>query len=366
MIRSSKKSDAIYNQLRQEILAGRWVVGCKLPNESEIAQRFGCSIGTVSKAVGVLVHEGLVERRSRAGTRVLRNSVGHAAPAGARLDAFAFIYPSEQHEGIWRIVKGFNDAAREEGRRVVMLTTGADYQKESELLGRLSEFDVRGAVVYPVVPSPQDQIHFSTMLLASRFPVVLAEVNLPGLRCPAVVADGLHAGYTVTRHLIERGHRRIGFFSNYAWVPFMRDRYLGYRWALSDAGISECAQWVMLENSMHPVFDDLLREPTELARHYLRKCKSLDGVVCANDFLAFGLINAARERGIRVPEDLKVAGIDDFAMSPSEILPLTTYHIPYEGMGRRAFEVLSEVSDQPSSLLMEIQLRGELVVRQST
>jgi DNA-binding LacI/PurR family transcriptional regulator len=78
------------------------------------------------------------------------------------------------------------------------------------------------------------------------------------------------------------------------------------------------------------------------------------------------LINASRELGIRVPEDLKVAGIDDFAMSPSEILPLTTYHIPYEGMGRRAFEMLTQVAGQSSSVVKETQLRGELVVREST
>jgi DNA-binding LacI/PurR family transcriptional regulator len=365
MTSSRKKSDAIYIQLRQEILDGKWLVGSKLPNEPEIARRFDCSIGTVSKAVGVLVHEGLVERRARAGTRVLRNSV-KPEPAITRMDAFAFIYPSEQHEGIWRIVKGFNDAAREEQRRVVMLSTGADYQKESEMLGRLSEFDVRGAVIYPVIPSPQDQIHFSKMLLDTKFPVVLAEVNLPGLNCPAVVADGFHAGYTMARHLIDRGLKRIGFFSNYAWVPFMRDRYLGYRWALNEAGIPECEDLVMLESSMHPVFEDLFREPTKLARQYLKGCKKLEGVVCANDILAVGLINASRELGIRVPEDLKVAGIDDFAMSPSEILPLTTYHIPYEGMGRRAFEMLTQVAEQPASPVQETQLRGELVVRQST
>jgi DNA-binding LacI/PurR family transcriptional regulator len=365
MIHPPKKSDAIYNQLRLEILDGKWLVGAKLPNEPELAQRFDCSIGTVSKAVGVLVHEGLVERRARAGTRVLRNSL-KPEPVTTRMDAFAFIYPSEQHEGIWRIVRGFNDAAREEQRRVVMLSTGADYQKESELLGRLSEFDVRGAVVYPVMPSPQDQVHFSKMLLDTKFPVVLAEVNLPGLGCPAVVADGFHAGYTVTRHLIDRGQKRIGFFSNYAWVPFMRDRYLGYRWALKEAGIDENPESVMLESSMHPVFEDLLREPTELAGRYLKSCGKVDGVVCANDFLAFGLINATREMGIRVPEDLKVVGIDDFAMSPSEILPLTTYRIPYEEMGRRAFEMLAQVCDQPSSLVQETQLRGELIVRESS
>ncbi|XHR31173.1 MAG: LacI family DNA-binding transcriptional regulator [Chthoniobacteraceae bacterium] len=362
MICSPKKHEAIYERLRQEILTGKWPMGAKLPKEAEMARLLGCSIGTLSKAVGLLVHEGLVERRPRAGTQVLRNTI-ESAGAAARLDAFAFIYPGEQHEGIWRLVKGFNDAACEEQRRVVMLSTGPDYQKEAEMLGRLSEFDVKGAVIYPVMSSPEDQIHFSQMLLATKFPLVLAEVSLPGLGYPAVVADGLHAGYTMTRHILGQGKKRIGFFSNYSWIPFMRDRYLGYRCALNEAGIPEQAQWVMLEGSMHPDFADPLREPTELARGFLRNCGKLDGVVCANDFLAFGLIHAAREMGIRVPEDLKVTGIDDYAMAPLGILPLTTYRIPYEAMGRKAFERLSEACSQ--TLILETQLKGSLVVRQS-
>lgn len=359
-----KKIDMIYSQLRQEILTGQWPVDCKLPKESEIAKRFECSIGTVSKAVAPLVHEGLVERRARAGTRVLRNTVEPPAAAASNMDAFALIYPSERHEGIWRVVRGFNDAAQEQARRVVMLSAGADYKEEPDLIGRLSEFDVRGAVVYPILLSQQDQIHFCQMLAASKFPIVLVDVNLPGMGCPAVVADGFHAGYTMTRHLLDKGLKRIGFFSNYSWTPFMRDRYSGYRWALDEAKISHHAEWGMLESGMHLNLEDPLRESTELARVFLKTCGKLDGVVCANDFLALGLINAAHEQGLRVPEDLKVTGIDDYATLP-DIVSLTTYRIPYEEMGRRAFKTLSEVLDRQSSSVLEIQLRGELVVRQS-
>src|SRR5690606_18859873 len=140
---------------------------------------------------------------------------------------------------IWRTVKGFQDAARDAKRRVVMLTTGLDYEKETDYLFKLSEFDVRGTVIYPIVPTPQDLARFSKLLVATKFPVVLAEVNLPGLGCSSVGVDGFHAGYTMTRHLIGRGAKAIGFFSNFAWAPFMRDRYRGYRWALEEAGLAE-------------------------------------------------------------------------------------------------------------------------------
>ncbi len=365
MVRPPKKLHAIYGALREEIVAGIWTVGSKLPNETEIAQRFGCSLGTVSKALALLVHEGFVERRARAGTTVIYGTAESSAALG-QLDAFAFIYPSEQHEGIWRTVKGFQDAAREAGRRVVMLTTGLDYQKETEFIARLSEFDVRGAVVYPIIPTPQDQVHFSQLLVDSKFPVVLAEVNLPGLGCSSVVIDGFHAGYTMARHMISRGARQIGFFSNFAWAPFMRDRYQGYRWALEEAGMGEPAGGVFLDTTMNPDFQNPLAEPTALATKFFETAGKLDAVVCADDFLALGCITAAQQRGWSVPDDLLVSGVDDYsALASSHGVPLTTYRIPFEEMGRESFAMLDRVLQMKSAPSLEHQIRGEIVIRKS-
>jgi len=362
---SLRKLQSIHEQLRAEILAGEWEVGTKLPKETEIAQRFDCSPGTVSKAVALLVHEGLVERKTKSGTRVVKNSIEPQRPA-SQLDAFAFIYPSEQHEGIWRTVKGFQDAARLVNRRVVMLSTGIDYRKEAEFIGRLSEFDVRGAVVYPVISTPQERVHFSQMLVNSKFPVVLAEVNLPGLGCSSVVIDGFHAGYTMAAHMIKKGAKQIGYFSNYAWAPFMRDRYNGYRWALQEAGMQEPEGGVFLDSDMHPDFNNPLAEPTRMAEEFFKKASGLDAVVCADDFLALGCIAAAEKIGLKVPKDLLVSGVDDYTtLTPSNGVTLTTYHVPFEDMGRRSFEVLQARLEGGKAGTGEVQIRGNIVVRES-
>lgn len=361
----TKKLGAIHAQLRQEILSGVWEIGGKLPNEIEIAQRFECSPGTISKALALLVHEGLVERKARAGTHVLRNTIEERPPQTAnKLDSFAFIYPSEQHEGIWRTVKGFQAAARDADRRIVMLSTGTDYRKEAEYIGRLSEFDVRGAVIYPVISNPQELVQLSQMLVSSKFPVVLAEVHLPGLGCPSVIIDGFHAGHTMANHMIQRGAQRIGYFSNYAWAPFMRDRYNGYRWALREAGIEEPADGVFLESSMNPNFSDPLAEPTQMAEIFLRGASKLEAVVCADDYLAMGCVLAAEKLGIRIPDDMLVSGIDDYASftTPSG-LGLTSYQIPFEEMGSKTFEVLEARVDAGTNRYNEIQLRGSIVIR---
>lgn len=361
---TSNKLDFLRKELENRILNGIWNIGDQIPSENELATEFGCSRGTVSKAVACLVHDGLVQRRTRAGTRVMADSIGKL-PTPFQLDAYAFIYPNEQHEGIWRIVQGFHQAARTVKQKTALLTTGTSFRKEAEIIGRLSEFDVKGAVVYPVLPEPQDRNYFSQMLLQCRLPVVLVDVSLPDLARPAVVVDGLHAGYTMTRHLLAQGLKRIGFLSNYAWTQYMRDRYLGYRQALREAGLEEWADWTLLEPGMRPDFEDPLKESRKLAKQFLSRATEVQGIVCATDFLALGCLQVAQELEIRVPEQLKVAGIDDYAPAAVSTPSLTTYHVPYEEMGRQAFDVLNRLLHQEQPPPLETQVRGEMVIRRS-
>jgi len=363
IVSTQRKTTVIHAVLREEILGGVWAVGGQLPNEVEMARRFGCSAGTVNKAVALLVHEGLVVRKNRSGTRVISNSLT-PHPRQAQLDAFAFIYPSDKHESIWRTVSGFQDAARDAGRRILTLTTAADQRRDAELFSRLEEFDVKGAVIYPSLLTPEDYVHFTQILLKSKVPVVLT-VNFPGLGFPSVVIDGFHAGYTMTRHLIGRGAKRIGHLSNGAWALHMRDRYLGYCWALEEAGLEEPENGVLLEAAMNPNFRDPVAEPKRIAENFLTRCGKLDAVMCANDFLGIGLTVAARGAGLRVPEDLMVVGIDDLALSATENISLTTYQISFENRGHIAFHLLEDLLAEKPLKCLETRVRGQIVVRGS-
>jgi len=355
----------IYTELTSRIRQGEWAVGDLLPREIELAAHYKCGRHAVSQAIARLTHEGIVERRKRAGTRLLRLDQESQQPA-VELDAFAFIYPSEKHEGIWRTAKGFQDAAQENSRRVVMLSSGADFRKEIEFVGRLSEFDVRGAVIYPLLLTAEEQVCFSQILLNVKFPVVLAEVNLVGLDRPSVILDGYHAGYSMARHLLDRGCQHIGFFANYARVPSVRDRYLGFRAALEEAGQPIEPRRVFLESAMHPNFGDPLLESADLARTFLKQAGEMDGVVCVNDFLAIGMTRAAQETGRRVPHDLKVTGMEDFTIAHENGVSLTTYRVSFEQMGRTAFLTLDQILKGVPPTSQETQIRGELIVREST
>ncbi|MDR1283678.1 MAG: LacI family transcriptional regulator [Opitutaceae bacterium] len=360
------KLDNIFSSLKNRIAEGHWSIGSQIPTEVELATEFGCSRATVSKAIAQLVHAGLVERRTRTGTRVLRNIPSASRPE-IELDAFAFIYPSDQHDSIWRTLKGFQDAGRKAGRRVVMLPSGTDYQKEMELVGRLSEFDVKGAVVFPLLPTPEDVLRFSRALLASKLPIVLTEVSLPAIGCPTIIADAFHAACTVTRHLVARGLRRIGFLANYANIPAVTEEYRGYLWALEEAGLTPPSGGVVLDPEVHPDFENPLRESTDLGHRLLASANNtLDAVVCANDYLALGCLRAANGRGIRVPDTLRLASCNDYGLAGPDGLTLTTYQIPREEIGRRCFEMLDQIVSRKPLIHHEATVRGALVIGRSS
>ncbi|XHR30937.1 MAG: substrate-binding domain-containing protein [Chthoniobacteraceae bacterium] len=361
---SPKKLDAIFNALQTRIVQGVWNVGDQLPTEEALSKEFECSRGTMGRVMAQLAREGMVERRTRAGTRVVRQTLTRPATA-IDFDACAFIHPSQQHEGVWRIASGFQQAAFDAKCRTLMLSTGTDFRKEAEIIGHLAEFDVKGAVLFPVILTPADLAYYTQMLLACHFPVVLVEMNIAGMGCPAIVLDGLHAGYTMTKHLLGQGLKKIGFLANYAWSSIVREKYLGYHQAMEEAGLGDSESLVHLDPSMTPRFNDPLREPIELAHTYLKSHPGVEGIVCSVDYIALGMIRAAQELGLQVPGDLKVTGIDDFALAHEGPLGVTTYHVPYETIGRRAFESLNKIIAGHQPLLTEAQVRGELVVRQS-
>lgn len=365
----NSKVEIVYETLAERLRAGVWKVGDYISTEEALAREFGYGRNTISKAIAQMAHEGLVERKKRAGTRVLRSQTRRERPAVA-LNAVAFMCPSDQHEGIWRTIRGFQQAAGEKGRRTLTLTTGSDYRKELEIIGRLVEFDVQGVAMSGVEPSPGNVPFFMKRLREASLPMIQSGAACLGLQIPSVIVDGFHASCTMMRYLFGKGLKRVGYFdARVPLSPWILPRYQGYRWMLAEAGVVEDPRLVFTRESMRNDFNDPLAESKAFAREYLDQIKDLkvEAVVCGTDYWALALIAVAMERGIDVPRDLLVTGVDDYSISSSAPVPLTTYRVPFEAMGRKSYEMLEEMisTGQWRNVETQVQMRGELVVRQS-
>jgi LacI family transcriptional regulator len=189
--------------------------------------------------------------------------------------------------------------------------------------------------------------------------VVIDPVNPPPPDVPSVGATNWAGGLAATEHLLELGHRRIGAMAGPGDYLCSRARTDGYRSALERAGIRFDPALVRNGDFHHEggfmCGGDLLDLPDPPS-----------AIFAGSDQQAFGLYEAARQRGLRVPQDLSVVGFDDLPVARWVSPPLTTVRQPLAEMGRAAAQMLDDMIDGVPLRTNRVELSTELIVREST
>jgi LacI family transcriptional regulator len=197
-------------------------------------------------------------------------------------------------------------------------------------------------------------------LRAESIPLVVVDpVNQPPPELPSVGATNWAGGLTATEHLITLGHRRIAAISGPEHFLCNRARLDGYRSALDRARIRFDHALVRHGDFLHQggfrhggELLDLTDRPT--------------AIFAGNDQQALGVYEAARKRGLRIPEDLSVVGFDDLALSRWLPPPLTTVRQSLTEMGRMAAQMLGQLIAGGPLTSTRVELSTELIVREST
>jgi len=182
----------------------------------------------------------------------------------------------------------------------------------------------------------------------------------PGLSI--VAADHERGSYEAVKHLIDRGHRRIGFLNGAAQYSNSWDRMTGYRKALADAGLP-------LDETI--VYEGNYSRTSGLraASRVYRDMGALDAMFVGNDRMAIGLMQGLRDMGCRLPGDLKIVAYDDSDAASFTEPPLTTVKVPFYEMGKLAAEkLLAYLADKGEDgfPFIDVKLPTELIVRKSS
>lgn len=225
-----------------------------------------------------------------------------------------------------------------------------------ETLARSQRTD--GLVVMSLPPEPAA----AAALRAAPVPVVFIDVHsavIEGL--PRVVGDDVAGGALAARHVLELGHRQIGFIGDVAESPFgftsSRDRQEGAAEALREAGVELRPEWI--GRGAHGRY-----EARDLARQMLSRERRPTAILAASDTQALGVIAAARELGLHVPNDLSVVGYDD--IEAADYVGLTTVRQQLFESGRLGAELLfGEIRERSPEAPVAV-LPPELVVRGTT
>jgi LacI family transcriptional regulator/LacI family repressor for deo operon, udp, cdd, tsx, nupC, and nupG len=323
----------------------------------DIARAAKVSHSTVSRA---LRNSPLVNAETRALVHKIAAQQGYTVSAAARslvtrrTNTIGVVVTSIANPFAGEIVAGIEEAALAREYSVLLATSGLDPAREMRAVQGLHEQRVDGILVN----SSRVGRLYLPLLTEWNVPIVLINNEQPGEFSHSVSIDNLRAGRDATRHLVELGHRRIGYLGNQFGLQADTDRFGGYRQVVEEANIGFQPELVV-----HG--DGLPEGGMRAAERLLSLPERPTAIFCFNDMQAFGVLRAAREHGLRVPDDLSVVGLDDLYLSSFTDPPLTTVQQPKRLMGRMATEILLDMlaNGKPRS---HVTLQGELVVRGST
>ncbi|MGW6278815.1 LacI family DNA-binding transcriptional regulator [Kribbella sp. NPDC055071] len=198
-----------------------------------------------------------------------------------------------------------------------------------------------------------------TMALASGTPTVLLHRGIDGLDCDQVVGDNWQGAYDAGRYLVEAGHTDIGLVTLTHTGNTSRDRDLGFRAALADAGVKIKPANVVSVGVPHA-------DGHAAATKLLRRKKPPAAIYTVTDLLAFGILDGARAVGAKVPDDLWVVGFDNTEMAAWEAFDLTSVEQPVHAIVETGVDLLRRRIQDPERPTEIITLPCPLVIRRST
>ena len=240
--------------------------------------------------------------------------------------------------------------------RTLICSSEEDQLKEAAYIDILLRQRVDGVIFVPTGHTTEGIHH----LLEAKIPVVLIDRDFPELAISRVLSDNYGGAYAGTQHLLELGHRRIALIGGPSYSRVTKARTDGAAQAFRDVGETHDPSLLMIGTL--PEFE----LGYQAALSLMKRSDPPTAIFALTDVVAVGVLHAAAQLGLRLPDDLSVMGFDDIPLAAYVIPELTTVAQPIYGMGQTAVEILMRRLRDPDRPLEKIQLDTRLVVRKST
>jgi LacI family transcriptional regulator len=255
---------------------------------------------------------------------------------------------------VTKMIYGVEERAREMGYNVLLVNTNENRSYEEETINLLHSKMVDGVILSPT----SKDIEYLKKYTDKDFPIVMVnryDSNLSNI--PRVTGDNFQLGYEATSHLINHGHKKIGFIYSVPNVSTTNDRLAGYKKALEDNGIEFDEQF--LERGYATV-----EGGAKAVETLLKRDSEITAVFAQTDLMTIGVISKLKEQSIKIPEQVAIVGFGDFESATIIEPPVTNITLPAETIGRTAFDVLLSKINNPN-YMTHIQLPPTLVVHNS-
>jgi len=355
------KHNQICEFIQNGIMSGEFSVGQRIPTEAELATRFDASRAMVRRAMRELTRQGLLIRRRGSGSYVRQQP----STIGRQLALIS--KTSKGNLGL--IFDSLAQTAHTKGFSCLLSRFAEDdvpdhlIQRAEEFCQQYAERKVSGVFFTPMYLSEEKasiNARVADIFNEAGIRVILMDrdiYNYPKRsQYDLIGIDNPHCGYTLTEHFLSLGYQKIEFvtYGDYQNTSTITGRITGYREALMSHGITPDPKWIHVGD---PTSQDFVR--------HLVKTSKAQALVCANDYVAANLMRNFVPLGVRAPDDIAIAGIDDDEWGRLLTVPLTTMRQPCKDLGEAAIQVMLERLENPDLQTRQISLKCDLIIRES-
>lgn len=324
----------------------------------DVARKAGVSPATASRVAG---NYGYVSKAIRQKVLAAIRELGYRPNAVARsmvtksTHTLGLVVTDITNPFFAHLMRSVENATWEAGYTLFLANTDENIQREEAIIQTILERQVDGLIL---VPATSQSTPYLEHFIQQGIPLVLLDRSVKGLAADAVMVDNENGAFQAVTHLIRLGHRRIGMVIDNLDISTNAERLTGYRRALSEADLPVEEQLIQ---SCQFTEQSAFNLATEMFNHPQRPT----ALFAANNFMTLGILHAAREANLRIPEDIALVGFDDVEWTVFSPLQITAVAQPVQELGNVTAKRLLMRLQGDQTFPMEIRLKTNFIVRKS-
>lgn len=337
----------------------------------KIAKELEVSISTVSKALKDSHEIGEDTRKKiQAFAKLYNYKPNNIALSlkNRRTQTLGVIVPEIVHHFFTTVIQGIESVANKRGYNVIIGLSNESFEKEVNNMEMLANGSIDGFILSVAKETLRNKdYHHLHETINQGMPIVMFDRDLPDLDCDKVIVDDVRGAKTAVEHLLQSGCKSIGIITTNDHVNVGKLRLMGYSKALTDAGISINPDLILkLDDNLNQ--DQKIHELDRVIAGFVTNNPELDAIFAVNEIYALSAMNALRNAGRTIPQQVKVVGFTDGLLSKYASPSLTTVSQHGEEIGAKAAHVLIDriERDEPNDSYQTVVVQTELIAREST
>ena len=325
----------------------------------DIAKRAGVSVATVSHVINKtrFVSNVLQERVKKAIEDLdYHPNVMAGSLRSRKTKVIGLIVPDNSNPLFAALSKSIEQVSSSSDYNVMLCNSSYNFENELNCIEVIRSKRVDGLII---IPTTTNSNHIN-QLIESKLPVVVLHHIVPGCKADSVVVNNFKGTYESTIHLIDSGHKHVGYIDRPVSLPHSLERLNGYRKALEERKIKQ-DDMVLKCDSFGYI------NGSEAMERLLEKRPDITALLAFNDIIAIGAIRTINDHGLKVPDDISVVGFDDIELCSFITPRLTTVHFPKYKMAKAAVGlILKKIKNPEIKKPIKKILPLNLVIREST